>query len=121
MLPGETVSAALLRRLEPTARYVADPDKPEGVGDRFADAILRLVLADMDDVRIGSLYAALAIMFLPVMLLGVYSPFAIRLVLRTSERSGTVSCTVYGGSTAGSIAGTLGTTFSSFHRSGHMP
>ena len=77
----------------------------------FADAILRFVLDTIDNVRLGSLYAALAIMFLPVMLIGVYSPFAIRLVLRATERSGTVSGTVYGASTAGSIAGTLGTTF----------
>ena len=62
-------------------------------------------------MRLGSPYVALAIMFLPVMLLGVYSPFAIRLVLRATQRSGTVSGTVYGMSTAGSIAGTLGTTF----------
>jgi predicted membrane-bound spermidine synthase len=48
---------------------------------------------------------------MPVMLLGVYSPFAIRLVLRATQQSGTVSGTVYGVSTAGSIAGTLGTTF----------
>jgi len=77
----------------------------------FADAILRFVLDTIDNVRLGSLYAALAIMFMPVMLLGVYSPFAIRLVLRATQRSGTVSGTVYGVSTAGSIAGTLGTTF----------
>jgi predicted membrane-bound spermidine synthase len=50
-------------------------------------------------------------MLVPVTLFGVYSPFAIRLVLRTAQRSGTVSGTVYGVSTAGSIAGTLGTTF----------
>jgi hypothetical protein len=77
----------------------------------FADAILRFVLDTIDNVCLGGLYAALAIMFLPVMLLGVYSPFAIRLVLRATQRSGTVSGTVYGMSTAGSIAGTLGTTF----------
>jgi spermidine synthase len=77
----------------------------------FADAILRFVLDTIDNVRLGSLYAALAIMFPPVVLLGVYSPFAVRLVLRNAQRSGTVSGTVYGVSTAGSIAGTLGTTF----------
>src|SRR5207237_9609512 len=44
----------------------------------FADAILRVVLDTIDNVRLGSLYAALAIMFMPVMLLGVYSPFARR-------------------------------------------
>ncbi len=77
----------------------------------FADAILRFVLDTIDNVRLGSLDAALALMFLPVMLLGVYSPFAIRLVLGATQRSGMVSGTVYGVSTAGSIAGTLGTTF----------
>ena len=77
----------------------------------FADVILGFVSNTMDDVRLGSLAAALAIMVLPVALLGVYSPFAIRLVLRAAQHSGTVSGAVYGVSTAGSIAGTLGTTF----------
>jgi spermidine synthase len=77
----------------------------------FAEAVLEFVLADVDDVRTGSLIAAFAIMFFPVTLLGVYSPFAIRLMLRSAQRSGTVSGTVYGVSTAGSIVGTLGTTF----------
>jgi spermidine synthase len=77
----------------------------------FAEAILGFVLDTVDDVRVGSLYAALAIMFTPVALLGVYSPFAIRLVLRATRHSGSVSGTVYGVSTAGSIVGTLGTTF----------
>jgi len=77
----------------------------------FAEAVLGFVLDTVDDVRVGSLYAALAIMFAPVALLGVYSPFAIRLVLRATRHSGSVSGTVYGVSTAGSIVGTLGTTF----------
>jgi spermidine synthase len=77
----------------------------------FADVILGIVSNTMDDVRLGSLAAAFAIMVLPVALLGVYSPFAIRLVLRAAQHSGTVSGAVYGVSTAGSIAGTLGTTF----------
>jgi spermidine synthase len=77
----------------------------------FAEAILGFVFDTVDNVRLGSLYSALAFMFLPVTLLGVYSPFAIRLVLRATRHSGTVSGTVYGVSTAGSIVGTLGTTF----------
>ena len=77
----------------------------------FADVILGFVSNTVDDVRLGSLCAALAIMVLPVALFGVYSPFAIRLVLRAAQHSGTISGAVYGVSTAGSIAGTLGTTF----------
>ena len=69
------------------------------------------MLDGIDDVRAGSLIAAFVIMFFPVTLYGVYSPFAIRLMLRSAANSGIVSGTVYGVSTAGSIMGTLGTTF----------
>jgi spermidine synthase len=77
----------------------------------FAQQLLELVLAGFDDVKTGSLAAAMAVMFFPVTFLGMYSPFAIRLLLRSAQRSGMVSGTVYGISTAGSIVGTLGTTF----------
>jgi spermidine synthase len=77
----------------------------------FAPSVLEFVLAGIDDVRAGSLVSALALMFLPVAFLGMYSPFAVRLLLRSAQRSGRVSGAVYGISTAGSIVGTLGTTF----------
>jgi spermidine synthase len=77
----------------------------------FAQPVLEFVLAAIDDIRMGSLLSALALMFLPVTFLGMYSPFAIRLLLRSAQRSGRVSGAVYGVSTAGSIVGTLGTTF----------
>jgi spermidine synthase len=77
----------------------------------FAQAILEFVLAGVDDIRAGSLISALALMFFPVTFLGMYSPFAIRLLLRSAQRSGRVSGAVYGISTAGAIVGTLGTTF----------
>src|SRR5262249_1287964 len=77
----------------------------------FAERLLNVVLAAFDDVRAGSLAAAFAVTFFPVTLLGMYSPFAIRLLRPSAERSGLVSGTVYGVSTAGSILGTLGTTF----------
>jgi spermidine synthase len=77
----------------------------------FAEELLELVLAGVDDIKAGSLLASLAILFFPVTFLGMYSPFAIRLLLRSALSSGTVSGTVYGISTVGSIVGTLGTTF----------
>jgi len=77
----------------------------------FGQAVLEQVLTGIDDVRFASMIAALALMFLPVTFLGMYAPFAIRLLLRSPQRSGRVSGAVYGISTAGSIFGTLGTTF----------
>jgi spermidine synthase len=77
----------------------------------FAQNLLELTLAGIDDIRTGSLVSSMAIMFFPVTFFGMYSPFAIRLLLRSAQNSGTVSGTVYGISTAGSIVGTLGTTF----------
>jgi hypothetical protein len=56
-------------------------------------------------------------MFFPVTCLGMYSPFAIRLLLRSAQRSGSVSGAVYGVSTAGSIVGTLAPRSFSFQRS----
>ena len=77
----------------------------------FADAALEFFVWSIDDIALGGLAAAFAIMFFPVTLLGMFSPFAIRLLLHSQLRSGTVSGMVYGVSTAGSIVGTLGTTF----------
>jgi spermidine synthase len=77
----------------------------------FAQPVLQFFVWSIDDIKLGSLLSALAIMFFPVALLGTYSPFAIRLLLPSRANSGIVSGTVYGVSTAGSILGTLGTTF----------
>jgi spermidine synthase len=77
----------------------------------FAQFVLEFVLAAIDDIRVGSLASSLTLMFFPVTLLGMYSPFAIRLLLHSAQRSGRVSGAVYGISTAGAIVGTLGTTF----------
>ncbi len=77
----------------------------------FAAPLLEFLLADIEDVRTGSLIASLAILLFPVTFFGMYSPFAIRLMLRSARSSGMTSGTVYGVSTFGSIVGTLGTTF----------
>ena len=77
----------------------------------FAQPMLEWLLAGVDDIKTGSLLASIAILFFPVTFFGMYSPFAIRLMIRSAARSGTISGVVYGISTIGSIAGTLGTTF----------
>src|SRR5215471_1290890 len=77
----------------------------------FSTMLLEALLDAIDDIRAGSLVSAFALMFFPVAFYGAYSPFAIRLLLRTTHASGGVSGGVYAISTAGSIVGTLGTTF----------
>ena len=76
-----------------------------------ADPILAAIFDSIESVRTGSLAAALALLFVPLTLLGVYSPFAIRLTLRDTARSGSVAGRIYGVSTLGSVFGTLLTTF----------
>ena len=77
----------------------------------FSERLMEFVLGAVNDVKTGSLVAAFVILFFPVTFLGMYSPFGIRLLLRSAQSSGRVSGTVYGVSTFGSIVGTLGTTF----------
>jgi MFS family permease len=77
----------------------------------FDEPVLQFFERHIDDIRLGGLAAALAIMFFPVMLLGISSPFAIRLLLPSQHNSGVVSGTVYGVATAGCILGVLGTPF----------
>ena len=77
----------------------------------FAGGLFEMVFDLIEDVRFGSLIAAVSLMLFPVALLGVYSPFAIRLTLHATEHSGRVAGRIYGVSTLGSIVGTLVTTF----------
>jgi spermidine synthase len=55
----------------------------------------------------GSLLAVLALVAVPVLLLGTVAPFAIRLSLERTEESGRVSGRLYALSTAGSLVGTF--------------
>src|SRR5215510_13102643 len=77
----------------------------------FSTMLLEALLDAIDDIKAGSLVSAFVLMFFPVAFYGAYSPFAIRLLLRSTRASGGVSGGIYAISTAGSIVGTLGTTF----------
>jgi hypothetical protein len=57
------------------------------------------------------LVASLALLLVPLSLLGAYTPFAIRLALIEQVKSGRTSGMIYGISTMGNILGTLITTF----------
>jgi len=56
---------------------------------------------------LGSLVAVLALVAVPVMLLGAASPYALRLAVPDVEHAGRVSGRLYAISTAGSLAGTM--------------
>ncbi len=77
----------------------------------IAEASFSSIFKAVPDFRFGSIVAALAILFAPLMVLGFYSPCAIRLVLTDTASAGRVSGRIYGISTIGSIFGTLFTTF----------
>jgi len=77
----------------------------------IAEAAFVPIFDAIEDVRLGSMAAAMLILFVPLMILGFYSPFAIRLVLTDPHTSGRVSGRIYGISTLGSIFGVLFTTF----------
>ncbi len=65
----------------------------------------------IEDPRYGSLAASLVLFSLPTVLLGMISPYAVRLLVRTAPESGHVAGTLYFVSTLGSAVGTLGTSF----------
>jgi spermidine synthase len=56
---------------------------------------------------IGSLLAVLVLIAVPVLLLGMVAPWALRLAVATVDEAGTVAGRLYALSTAGSLVGTL--------------
>lgn len=73
-----------------------------------------IVFATMDiagDGPSGVTLAAFVILFVPLTLIACFSPFAVRLLLVSTEASGRQTGMVYGISTCGNILGTLVTSF----------
>jgi MFS family permease len=73
--------------------------------------IIEGVMATAGDGPGGAFLAALALFFLPLALINMFSPFALRVLIRTLDYSGRVIGWVYGVSTVGNICGTLATAF----------
>jgi predicted membrane-bound spermidine synthase len=68
--------------------------------------------ADLDlHERWGSLFAAMTLFFVPSMLLGIVSPYAVRLVTQDIASVGTKAGSLYAISTIGSFLGCLLTSF----------
>ncbi|HKU75761.1 MAG TPA: fused MFS/spermidine synthase [Pyrinomonadaceae bacterium] len=77
----------------------------------YANPVCRLLLRFNPGERLGPLLATLILFGGPSVLLGMVSPYAVRLAAQTVERIGNVSGSLYALSTFGSIAGTLLTAF----------
>ncbi len=77
----------------------------------FGDTIMQQVFLRITDPRYGSLITALLLFFLPTLILGMISPYSIRLLISHSDKSGQVAGVLYFVSTFGSALGTLLTSF----------
>jgi spermidine synthase len=94
-LCGVALAAAVLLAVVP---FVARP---------LLDAGVEALDAVSAGAFIGSLLAVLVLIALPVLLLGMVAPWAMRLAVKTVEEAGAVAGRLYALSTAGSLVGTL--------------
>ena len=77
----------------------------------FADSIMRPIMINVEDPRYGSLLASIFLFFIPTSVLGMISPYSVRLMVDREEHSGHMAGLLYFISTLGSALGTLGTSF----------
>lgn len=74
----------------------------------FATAMLDWMLQNLGYDPLAVLTASVALLFLPMMLLSFFSPFAVRLLLADAQHGGRVAGSVYSITTIGNVLGTLG-------------
>ena len=77
----------------------------------FSDAVMEPVFLRIEDPRYGSLFASIFLFFIPTSILGMISPYSVRLMVKTQQQSGYVAGLLFFVSTVGSAVGTLGTSF----------
>ncbi|MBQ4833616.1 fused MFS/spermidine synthase [Pseudoalteromonas sp. MMG010] len=77
----------------------------------FAQPIMTFIFTHIEDSRYGSLLASTALFFIPTIILGMISPYSVRLLVTDSEKSGQVAGILYFVSTLGSALGTIITSF----------
>ena len=77
----------------------------------FADIIMNPIMINIEDARYGSLFASIFLFFIPTSILGMISPYSVRLMVDREEHSGHMAGLLYFISTLGSALGTLGTSF----------
>ena len=76
-----------------------------------AETAMEAIFDQITDPRYGSLVASAILFTLPTVILGMISPYSVRLLMETVEKSGQVAGKLYFVSTLGSALGTLATSF----------
>ncbi|USD68274.1 fused MFS/spermidine synthase [Vibrio sp. SCSIO 43136] len=77
----------------------------------FAEPIMESIFLHIEDSRYGSLLASIALFFIPTIILGMLSPYSVRLLVEDQHKSGQVAGALYFVSTLGSALGTIFTSF----------
>jgi len=77
----------------------------------FNEPALEYISARIPDPRYGSVVSSLLLFFIPTVICGMASPYAVRLLVRNSEQSGKYAGFLFFVSTFGSAAGTILTSF----------
>lgn len=76
-----------------------------------ADAVMSAIMEKIGYGEYPTLLASVALLLVPLSLLGTFSPIAVGLLTRSTHDAGRVAGIVYGVSTIGNVFGTLLTTF----------
>lgn len=77
----------------------------------YSKDILEWLFVHISDPRYGALTSATVLFMLPIITLGMISPYAVRLLSTTREHTGMTAGMLYFVSTIGSAAGTIMTSF----------
>jgi len=77
----------------------------------FSQDIMENIFLVVEDSRYGSLLASTALFFIPTVILGMLSPYSVRLLVKDKNESGQVAGMLYFVSTLGSAIGTIVTSF----------
>jgi hypothetical protein len=77
----------------------------------LSDNLMDITFTITEDPRYGSLLAAMLLFYLPAFIMGMISPYSIRLLVKSQAASGHTAGRLYFVSTLGSALGTIGTAF----------
>jgi len=69
------------------------------------ESVLEILLRSIDNIHVVSVIASLVLFAIPSTLLGMVSPFAVRIKMKSLEKSGSTVGNLYAISTVGSIVG----------------